>query len=49
MDVANKIVRELKPNNARAIARGVTQAQRYAQELSDVYGGVWKYIIDTYI
>ncbi len=48
VDFVNKVVRELKPNNARAIARGLLQAKRYAKELQRKYGGVWSYIVDVY-
>lgn len=44
-----RIVRELKPNNPKAIARGLVQAKRYARELQKTFGGVWTYIIDVYV
>jgi hypothetical protein len=49
LDVANGIVYELKPNNPRAIARGIKQAQGYINELQKLYPGVnWQIVIDTY-
>jgi hypothetical protein len=48
VDFVNRVVRELKPNNARAIARGLRQARRYARELRRKHGGTWSYIVDVY-
>ena len=49
LDIANGIVYELKPNNARAIARGVKQAERYVAELEKLFpGSSWEIIIDRY-
>ena len=48
VDFANRIVRELKPDNPRAIARGWKQASKYAQELQRITGGTWTIVIDTY-
>ena len=48
VDLTNRIVRELKPNNPRAIARGKTQVQRHLQELQQTHGGNWTWFVDTY-
>jgi hypothetical protein len=48
LDAENGIVRELKPDNPRAIARGLRQVKKYAKELSDMTGRVWTYFVDTY-
>lgn len=48
LHVENRVIRELKPNNARAISRGVQQAQRYVEAAQAHYGGSWTFIIDTY-
>jgi len=48
VDFANRIVRELKPNNLNAIRRGQRQVQRYADELAREFGGVWRGVVDTY-
>jgi hypothetical protein len=46
----NPEVRELKPNNPRAIKRGETQVSRYARELEalDPLKRAWKAVVDTY-
>ena len=42
-------VRELKPNNSRAIKRGEKQAQSYMNELQTLYPDIkWEYHIDVY-
>jgi RHS repeat-associated protein len=41
-------VRELKPDNARAIKRGTKQVEAYRQELEKEYGGKWTAAVDTY-
>lgn len=41
-------VRELKPDNPRAIQRGWRQVNKYKEELERVYGGAWKAYVDTY-
>ncbi|MEI7728029.1 MAG: RHS repeat-associated core domain-containing protein [Verrucomicrobiota bacterium] len=48
VDFDAKIVRELKPNNPRAIQRGERQLEGYLQELEEVFGGNWKGSVDTY-
>ncbi|TIW92164.1 MAG: hypothetical protein E5V59_18240, partial [Mesorhizobium sp.] len=45
---ADKIVKELKPDNPRAIKRGEAQVGRYAKELGEMLGGVWQGIVETY-
>jgi hypothetical protein len=41
-------VRELKPNNARAIRRGEAQVERYREELEEMTGTPWTSAVDTY-
>lgn len=48
IDVENKIVRELKPDNPRAIKRGEKQLEGYRQEAEKEFGGQWKAELDTY-
>ena len=51
LDVANGVIYELKPNNPRAISRGLRQAGGYANLLSQLpeYANkVWKVVIDVY-
>lgn len=48
VDVDNKIVRELKPNNPRAIRRGERQVKGYLEELQSLFGGNWSSAVDTY-
>lgn len=49
LDLAKGIVYELKPNNPRAIARGIKQAEGYVAELQKIFPGVnWKIIVETY-
>ena len=48
IDRVNRIVRELKPNNPRAIAKGISQARAYAKQLQKQFGGKWKIAVDTY-
>lgn len=48
IDWKNNVVRELKPDNPRAITRGLKQVQNYAKELSRMTGEIWKYFVDTY-
>ncbi len=50
-DAANlrrRHVKELKPNNPRAIRRGEKQAQGYAEEFQQEHGGVWTWEVETY-
>lgn len=42
------IVRELKPNNPRAIKRGEKQVERYRQELEAETGKPFTGVVDTY-
>ena len=43
------IVRELKPNNPKAIKRGEKQVQQYVEELQRIKPDKeWKGIVDTY-
>jgi RHS repeat-associated protein len=48
IDRVNKIVRELKPNNFRAIRYGREQVKAYKKQLTKQFGGKWKTVIDTY-
>jgi len=48
VDGANKIVRELKPNNPRAIREGINQVKKYADQLKRQFGGKWRTAVDTY-
>ncbi|MFF2297406.1 RHS repeat-associated core domain-containing protein [Arthrobacter sp. NPDC058127] len=43
-----RIVRELKPNNAKAIAEGWRQVRKYQQLLQDATGEAWQAFVDTY-
>jgi hypothetical protein len=48
IDPLNHIVRELKPDNQKAIQRGWKQVQRFADILTQLTGDVWIGIVDTY-
>jgi hypothetical protein len=48
VDPVNRIVRELKPNNPAAIAKGWRQVNRYRQALQNQFGGIWKAYVDVY-
>jgi len=48
VDFKNRIVRELKPDNPRAIQDGKRQLERYRLELEKEYGGTWTSFMDTY-
>ncbi len=48
IDVENKIVRELKPDNPRAIKRGEKQLEGYRSEAEKNFGGQWTSKLDTY-
>jgi len=43
-----RIIKELKPNNPRAIARGKKQLERYKKEMEATTGKKWKTKLDTY-
>jgi RHS repeat-associated protein len=43
-----KHVKELKPNNPRAIRRGEKQVEGYRQELQQEHGGTWTSSVETY-
>lgn len=45
---ADKVVKELKPDNPRAVKRGTTQVEGYAKELGEMLGGIWKGVVETY-
>ncbi|HEV7591124.1 MAG TPA: RHS repeat-associated core domain-containing protein [Longimicrobium sp.] len=46
--VERGIIRELKPNNPRAIARGLVQVRRYAEAAERAFGKAFQTFIDTY-
>jgi Restriction endonuclease fold toxin 9 len=48
IDVANNIVRELKPDNPQAIARGLVQLAKYVDALENYTGEAWTGILDLY-
>ncbi len=48
VDFDKRIVRELKPNNPRAIKDGQRQLERYRKELQDEFGGTWTSFLETY-
>jgi hypothetical protein len=48
IDFTNRIVRELKPDNPKAIRRGLKQVERYKKELEAMTGKAWKAVVDTY-
>ena len=48
VDLHSRIVRELKPDNPKAIMRGEKQAAAYAKELAQTFGGTWTHLVDTY-
>lgn len=41
-------VKELKPDNPRAIKRGELQVEQYRRELAKEYGGNWRSSVETY-
>jgi hypothetical protein len=43
-----KHVKELKPDNPRAIGRGEKQVEGYRGELQEEFGGDWTSSIETY-
>jgi hypothetical protein len=48
IDFQNRTIRELKPDNPRAIEEGKRQLQGYIRELQKEFGGKWTGILDTY-
>jgi hypothetical protein len=48
VDWKNRVVRELKPDNARAMKRGQKQVEGYRKELEQVTGQKWTSHVDTY-
>ena len=48
IDLENKIIYELKPNNPRAIKQGYKQLEMYKQEVESLYGKGFKTILETY-
>jgi hypothetical protein len=48
IDWENHIVRELKPDNARAIQRGLGQLSKYVDALNNLTDDLWVGILDLY-
>ncbi len=48
MNLEEKKVVELKPNNPKAIARGKRQVERYRKELEETYGEPFTGEVKTY-
>ncbi|MBN3797701.1 hypothetical protein G3N99_22290 [Burkholderia sp. Ac-20392] len=48
MNWGTREVRELKPDNARAVARGERQVEGYRKELEAVTGDSWRSVVDVY-
>jgi hypothetical protein len=48
VDWTNRVVRELKPDNPRAIREGNRQLERYRQELESMTGEPWSPHLDLY-
>ena len=48
VDISNKTVYELKPNNSQGIYRGKKQLKKYTEILSKKIGGKWKGVLDLY-
>ena len=48
IDFNNRIIYELKPNNPQAIARGMSQLNRYTSAASQQFGGTWTGVLKLY-
>ena len=48
IDFNNHIIYELKPNNSRAIARGMSQLNRYTAAAKQQFGGDWTGVLKLY-
>ncbi|AKJ07780.1 Hypothetical protein AA314_09406 [Archangium gephyra] len=48
MNAEKQDVKELKPNNPRAIKRGEKQVETYRRELEEKRGGQWTGQVETY-
>lgn len=48
VDLSKREVRELKPDNPRAISLGQKQVETYRKELESLLGGQWNSYVDTY-
>lgn len=48
IDIENKIVYELKPNNPNQIRKGTKQLAGYLEEIESVLGEGWSAVLDTY-
>jgi RHS repeat-associated protein len=48
IDLENKIIYELKPNNRRAIRAGERQLEMYRKEVESIYGNGFKTVLDKY-
>ncbi|CAN7509906.1 RHS repeat-associated core domain-containing protein [Mesorhizobium sp. LjRoot246] len=48
VNVADKIVKELKPDNPRAVKRGEAQLEGYIKAAEAKFGGIWTGVVETY-
>ncbi|WP_434408026.1 hypothetical protein [Geobacillus thermoleovorans] len=48
MDFEKKIIYELKPNNPRAIKKGLKQLKAYKKEVEKIYGKGWRTVLEVY-
>lgn len=45
---ADRVVKELKPNNPRAVRAGEKQVDAYRTELEEMTGETWTGVVETY-
>ncbi|ACJ34858.1 Rhs family protein [Anoxybacillus flavithermus WK1] len=48
IDFEKKIIYELKPNNPRAIKKGLKQLKAYKKEVEKIYGKGWRTVLEVY-
>lgn len=48
VNIETQTVKELKPYNPSAVAKGQRQVEGYRQELQNIFGGIWKAIVERY-
>ena len=48
IDFKNKVIYELKPDNNKAIQKGVNQVNKYVQQAQKQFGGTFKGVVETY-
>ncbi len=48
VDWTNRVVRELKPDSAKAIASGWRQVNEYKDYLEKLTGKLWTAVVDVY-